>query len=117
MPDCRWRNVVLAESVFGAVTAGAFRRREPMARLGKVRPQDPVAIAEQIERRGLSRQGFAQLPRGRLRGRISCDAKAQDAPRVARHYEKHVRHLERSKRDIGDPRASLNGGVRRLRTF
>jgi hypothetical protein len=41
----------------------------------KVRPEDPIAIAQQIAQRGLPREGLAQLLSGPFRGPKNGDAK------------------------------------------
>src|SRR4051794_20702495 len=47
--------------------------------LHKVRPEDPIAIAQQIARRGLPRESLAQLLSGPFRGRMSGDTEMQNA--------------------------------------
>jgi len=47
----------------------------------KVRPEDPIAIAQQIARCGLPGEGFAQLLSGPSCGRMSGDAKMQNGRR------------------------------------
>ena len=52
--------------------------------LHKVRPEDRIAIAYQIARRGLPRESLAQLLSSPLRGRMSGDPEMQNAPPVVR---------------------------------
>jgi hypothetical protein len=51
--------------------------------LHEVRPEDPIAIAQQIAWRRLPEEGFAQLLGSPLRGRTSSDAQMQNAPPLA----------------------------------
>src|SRR6266481_7082714 len=62
--------------------------------LHEVRPEDPIAIAQQIAWRGLPWEGLAQLLSGPLCGRVSCDAKMQNAPSVVSQYQEHIQDLE-----------------------
>jgi len=66
--------------------------------LHEVRPEDPVAIAQQIARRGLPRESLAQLLSSTLRGRMSGDAEMQNAPPVVRQHQEHVQDLEPDRR-------------------
>ena len=59
----------------------------------KVRPKDPIAIAQQIARRFLPGEGLAQLLSGPCRGRTRGNPKMQDAPSVMRQHQEHVQHL------------------------
>ena len=71
----------------------------------KVRPEDPIAIAQQIARCGLPGEGFAQLPGDPFRGRMSGDAKMQNTPPVVRQHQEHIQGLEAD----GRHRKKVNG--------
>ena len=60
----------------------------------KIRPKNPIAIAQQVARRCLPWEGLAQLLSGPCRGRTAVNPKMQDAPSVMRQHQEHVQHLE-----------------------
>src|SRR5262249_42579511 len=62
--------------------------------LHKVRPEDPIAIAQQIAWRSFPREGFPQLLSSPLCGRMSSDTKMQNAPTIMRQHQEHVQDLE-----------------------
>src|SRR5215468_5752866 len=66
--------------------------------LHKVRPEDPIAIAQQIARRSFPREGLPQLLSSPLCGRMSGDAKMQNAPTIMRQHQEHIQDLEPDRR-------------------
>ena len=50
-------------------------------------PKDPIAIAQQIPRRGVPRKGFSHLLRRPLRRGMCGDCKVQDAPALMRQHQ------------------------------
>src|SRR5258708_29382343 len=58
--------------------------------LHKVRSEDPIAIAQQIARRGLPGKGLPQLLSSPFCGRMSGDAKMQNAPTSMRQHQAHI---------------------------
>src|SRR5215471_3756075 len=66
--------------------------------LHEVRPEDPIAIAQQIARRGLPRKGLPQLLSSPFCSRMSGDAKMQNAPTVMGQHQEDIQDLEPDRR-------------------
>src|SRR5215471_14620498 len=56
--------------------------------------KDPIAIAQQVARRGVPRKGFSHLLRRPFRRGMCGDCKVQDAPPLVRQHQKYVSDLE-----------------------
>ena len=66
--------------------------------LGSFVAEDFVAVAQQLPRDLLKRKRLPQLLRGPLRGRMSRYVKVHHPTPLMRQHQKHVQHLEASRR-------------------
>src|SRR5215831_4164881 len=66
--------------------------------LHKVRPEDPIAIAQQIAWRSFPWEGLPQLLSSPLCGRMSGDTKMQNAPTIMRQHQEHIQDLKPDRR-------------------